>query len=149
MWRSVRDIRGDIYFHHDSPVIHIDFPLLMELAGSIVLDEYTAPHLESLQAPRLLRIGGDLHVLGHESVEALELDQLTHVDGDAIISENDSLEVLHLPVLQRVENDLIITKNPLLCEPWEMFEDWQWVSVYGDMELARSDACPFVVSDQN
>ena len=31
MWRSVRDIRGDIHFHHDSPVIHVDFPLLTQL----------------------------------------------------------------------------------------------------------------------
>ena len=81
-----------------------------------------------------------LRVLGHENIEALELDQLTHVGGDAVIAENATLEVLHLPVLQRVENDFRVTDNPLLCEPWEMFEDWQWVSVYGDMELLRSDA---------
>ena len=149
MWRSVREIRGDIHLHHDSPVIHVDFPLLMKLAGSVALDEYTAPHLESFQAPRLLRIGGHLHVHGHENLEALELDQLTHIGGNTVVSENDSLEVLHLPVLQRVELDFIVTENPLLCEPWEMFEDWQWVSVYGEMELLRSDACPFVVSQEN
>ena len=149
MWRSVRDIRGDLHFHHDSPVIHVDFPLLMKLGGSIVLDEYTAPHLESFQAPRLLRVGGNLNIVGHENIEALELDQLTHIGGNAVVTGNSSLEVLHLPVLQRVEDDFRVIENPLLCEPWEMFEDWQWVSVYGEMELLRSDACPFVVSEQN
>ena len=149
MWRSVREIRGDLHFHHDSPVIHVDLPLLTQLTGSIVLNRDTAPHLESFQAPRLLRIGSHLQVQGHENLEALELDQLTHVGGDAVISENDSLEILHLPVLQRVESDFRVIDNPLLCEPWEMFEDWQWVSVYGEMDLMRSDACPFVVADQN
>ncbi len=144
MWRSLREIRGDIHFHHDSPVTHLDFPLLTQLTGSFTLNAFTAPNLESVQAPHLLRIGGDLYVRGHENIEALELDQLTHVGGDAVIAENASLEILHLPVLQRVENDFRVTDNPLLCEPWEMFEDWQWVSVYGEMELQRSDACPFV-----
>ena len=149
MWRSLREIRGDIHFHHDSPVIHVDFPLLRQLTGSLVLNEFTAPQLESVQAPHLLRIGGDLHVLSHENIGALELDQLTHVGGDAVINENDLLEILHLPVLQRVENDFRVTDNPLLCEPWEMFEDWQWVSVYGDMELARSNNCSFVVAQDH
>ena len=149
MWRSLREIRGDIHFHHDSPVIHVDFPLLTHLTGGFNLNAFTAPHLESVQAPHLLRIGGDLHVRGHENIEALELDQLTHVGGDAVIAENASLEVLHLPVLQRVEHDFQVTDNPLLCEPWEMFEDWQWVSVYADMVLTRSNDCPFVVAQGN
>ena len=83
MWRSLREIRGDIHFHHDSRVIHVDFPLLAQLTGSFVLNAFTAPHLESVQAPHLLRIGGDLQVAGHENIKALELDQLTHVGGDA------------------------------------------------------------------
>jgi len=148
MWRSVREIRGNLHFHHDSPVIHVDLPLLRLLGGSIVLDEHTAPHLESFQAPRLLRIGSDLRVQGHENLEALELDQLTHINGNAVVTGNTSLDVLHLPVLQRVEDDFKVIENPSLCEPWEMFEDWQWVSVYGEMELTRSDACPFVVSQE-
>ena len=149
IWRSLREIRGDIHFHHDSPVIHIDFPFLAQLTGSLVLNAFTAPQLESVQAPLLLRIEGDLQIGGHENIEALEFDQLTHVGGDAVINENDLLEILHLPVLQRVENDFRVTDNPLLCEPWEMFEDWQWVSVYGDMELVRSNNCPFVIAQEN
>ena len=93
MWRSLREIRGDIHFHHDSPVIHVDFPLLAQLTGSFVLNAFTASHLESVQAPHLLRIGGDLQVAGHENIKALELDQLTHVGGDLVIEKNASLEI--------------------------------------------------------
>ena len=31
------EIRGDIHFHHDSPVIHVDFPLLTHLTGVSIL----------------------------------------------------------------------------------------------------------------
>lgn len=146
LWRSVREIRGDLIFHYDSPVIHLDFPLLHQLHGSLSIDANTAPNLESIQAPRLRRIGGDVHFRGHEHLEALELDSLTHIGGGAVVTESASLEVLSLPVLQRVEGNFQVTENPLLCEPWEMFEDWQWVSVFGNMELVRSNGCPFVVT---